>query len=384
MKKPLNSSQASKQESFIEAPVVIDFVKLLAQSALSENEQGLVKRRLLENRKLFTEVLQLLLQWSEQANQTIDIDASLKKLEEDETRKVRSFDSIAKVLSKEFPELLRFILEEYQVEATQSRTLIGKEFILIKRIADVLFEAKDQSGNEVIIHLEFERRYESDEQMDKRKLEYRHLMEMDDELEGKAILCNVFYLKGSPQEKEAIEDRHVKLPTGDPRYSGVLKYKAYHISLMTIDMIVNRNLPFLLPFIVKSELQAEASNPSKITHISSIRQQIDSHEGELTSMIESLTAKQLETLRIAIEYLWGRSYSEGVFNKSTLLKLMREQLDLRQDDIRWGITEGDKLAKASMKAAATQMVQEGELTQEQMEKFLKRMERLNQSQPKNE
>jgi len=59
---------------------------------------------------------------------------------------------------------------------------------------------------------------------------------------------------------------------------------------------------------------------------------------------------------------------------------MREQLDLRQDDIRWG----RNYERASMKAAAKQMVQEGELTQEQMEKFLKRMERINQSQPKNE
>ncbi|OQY56527.1 MAG: hypothetical protein DRR08_26790 [Candidatus Parabeggiatoa sp. nov. 2] len=363
---------------------MIDFLKLLEQSALSKNEQGLVKRRLLENRNLFTKVLQLLLQWAEQANQTIDIGASLKKLEEDETREVRSFDSIAKVLSKEFPELLRFILEEYQVEATQSRTLVGKEFILIKRIADVLFEAQDKNGNNVIIHLEFERKYESDEKMDKRKLEYRQLMEMDDEIQGKNVLCNVFYLKGSPQDKEAIEERHVKLPTRDPRYSGELKYKAYHISLMTIDMILERNLPFLLPFVVKSELQAEASSLQLSHHLSSIRQQIDDHEAALTSMIDSLTAKQLETLRITIEYLWGRSYSEQVFNQSSLLKLMKEQLDLRQDDIQWGQNDGEKRAKASMKAVAKQMVQEGELTQEQLEKFLKRMEGFKQSQKKNE
>jgi len=49
MKPTSKSSQASKQRSLIDPPVVIDFIKLLAQSALSENEQGLVKRRLLEN-----------------------------------------------------------------------------------------------------------------------------------------------------------------------------------------------------------------------------------------------------------------------------------------------------------------------------------------------
>jgi hypothetical protein len=205
-------------------------------------------------------------------------------------------------------------------------------------------------------------------------------MEMDDELQGKNVLCNVFYLKGSPQHKKAIEERHVKLPTRDPRYSGELKYKAYHISLMTIDMILERNLPFLLPFVVKSELQAEASSPQLSHHLSSIRQQIDDHEAALTSMIESLTAKQLETLRITIEYLWGRSYTDKVFNQSSLLKLMKEQLDLRQDDIQWG----EKRAKASMKAVAKQMVQEGKMTKEQVEEFLTRMEGFKQSQKKNE
>ena len=110
-----------------------------------------------------------------------------------------------------------------------------------------------------------------------------------------------------------MEERHVKLPTSDERYSAELKYKAYHVSLMTIDMIVNRNLPFLLPFIVHSELQAEASNPSKPAYVSSLRQQIEAHEAQLSSMIDSLTPKQLETLRITIEYLWGRSYTDSAF-----------------------------------------------------------------------
>ena len=180
MKKTSKPSQASKQGSLFDPPAVIDFLELLAQSTLSENEQGLVKRRLLENQKSFAQFLQLSLQRVSQTNQTIDISASLKKLEEKETREIKSFDSIAKVLSKEFPQLLRFILEEYQVEVTQSRAMIGREFIVIKRIADVLFEALDKNGNPVIIHVEFERQYESDEQMDKRKLEYRHLMEMDE------------------------------------------------------------------------------------------------------------------------------------------------------------------------------------------------------------
>jgi hypothetical protein len=381
MTKTTQSSQSSKQDSFIEPPLVIVFVKLLAQSHLSENEQGLIKRRLLENREMFTNVLQLLLQWAEQAKQTIDIGASLKKLEKDERKEIRSFDAIAKMLSKEFPELLQFILEEYQVDALHSKTLIGKEFIMIKRIADVLFEAKDRQGNDVIIHLEFERQYESDDKMDKRKLEYRHLMEMDDELEGKTILCNVFYLKGSPQNKQAIEERHIKLPTADPRYSGELKYKAYHVSLMTVSMIIERNLPFLLPFIVKSELeaeQAEVSNPNPPPHV--IRQQIDENEAGLSSMIEALTEDQVEILRVTVEYLWGRSYSEKVFNKSTLLKLMREQLDLRQSDIQWG----ERRATASVTAAAKQMVEKGKMTEEQMEELLTLTEVFNQRQEKKE
>jgi hypothetical protein len=389
MTKTTQSSQSSKQDSFIEPPLVIDFVKLLAQSHLSENEQGLIKRRLLENREMFTNVLQLLLQWAEQAKQTIDIGASLKQLEKDQTKEVRSFDGIAKVLSKEFPELLQFILEEYQVDALHSKTLIGKEFIMIKRIADVLFEAKDKQGNDVIIHLEFERQYESDDKMDKRKLEYRHLMEMDDELEGKTILCNVFYLKGSPQNKQAIEERHIKLPTADPRYSGELRYKAYHVSLMTVDMILQRNLPFLLPFLVKSELQAEVSSPKTSSHVLSIRQQIDENAAGLSSMIEGLTEEQVEILRVTVEYLWAKSYSKDVFNKSTLLKLMREQLDLRQSDIQSGINEGKKIAiaseRASLKTAAEKMVQKGKMTQEQVQElFANFMEEVNQNQEKKE
>ncbi len=42
----------------------------------------------------------------------------------------------------------------------------------------------------------------------------------------------------------------------DPRYSGELKYKAYHLSLMTIETIINRKLPFLLPFFVGSRTEA--------------------------------------------------------------------------------------------------------------------------------
>jgi len=97
-------------------------------------------------------------------------------------------------------------------------------------------------------------------------------------------------------------------------------------------------------------------------------------------MIENLTAEQLETLRITIEYLWGRSYTKKVFNNSTLLMLMREQLDLRQNDIQWGRNE----ERTSMKTVAKQMVRAGELTQEQMEKFITRMEGFNQSQEKKE
>jgi hypothetical protein len=108
--------------------------------------------------------------------------------------------------------------------------------------------------------------------MDKRKLEYRHLMEMDEGYEGKTVLCNVFYLKGSPANKEVIEDRTVKLPTDDPRYSGELKYKAYHLSLITIDMMIEKKLPFLFPFIVQSELQNLEDDETPTSHIENIRQ----------------------------------------------------------------------------------------------------------------
>jgi len=367
---------------------VVDLRKLLTESKISENEQGIIKRRLIENRKPFGKVLQRLVRQAKQETGTLDMPESLKELEEQEGKEIRSFDAIAKVLSQDFPQLLQFILDEYQVEAEKTKALIGKEFIAIKRIADVIFEAKDKKGCEVIIHLEFESEYKSDEKMDKRKLEYRQLMEMDEDYQGKVVLCNVFYIRGSPEDKEMIEERQVKLPTSDPRYSGELKYKAYHLSLMTVETIINRKLPFLLPFVVESELRsidnASTSKSSGLTF--SVQKQIDEHEVELTQMINALTADQMESLRTTIEYLWGKSYSKKVFNKSTLLTLMREQLNFREKDIQWGRSEGiaEGMAKGMAKGRAEikakeisvfqLMLQEGKLTQEQLEYFLKRME----------
>jgi len=373
MNKKSKSSKTPEQKNLIDPPVVIDFAHLLTEAALSENERGIVKRRLIENRESFVKVLQGLLQRAQKEQQPIDIAQSLKLFEEEETREIKSFDAIAKVLSKDFPELLQFILEEYQVDVKHARTLIGKEFVLIKRIADVIFEATDKQGNEVIIHLELERKYESDEKMDKRKLEYRHLMEMDDYFEGKNVLCNVFYLRGSPEHKTVIEERNVKLPASDPRYSAELKYKAYHLSLVTIDMIIERNLPFLLPFVVESELRAEVLG-SKITHhLSSLRQQIDNHEEALTQMIKTLTPEKMESLRTTVEYLWGKSYSKQIFNQSTLLQLMRERLTLRQDDILWGKNAGKAEEKAKIKAFIEQLIKEGKTSQAQMEEVLKHL-----------
>jgi hypothetical protein len=374
----MTKNHSPQQGNLIDPPVVLDLKELLTESGLSENEQGIVTRRLIETSEPFEKFLQCLLRQAETETSTIDIHSSLKQLEKQESREIRSFDSIAKILSQDFPELLNFILEEYQVEAKKTRTLVGREFIVIKRIADVIFEAKDKKGNDVIIHLEFEREYKSDEHMDKRKLEYRHLMEMDEDYQGKAVLCNVFYLKGSPADKQKIEERSVKLPSSDPRYSGELKYKAYHLALMTIETILKRKLPFLLPFIVESELRTIAE-PPRITasnHIASIQKQIDRHEEELSQMIEALSAEQMDSLRTTDEYLWGKSYSKKVFNQSNLVKLMRERLNLRQDDIRWGRTEGIAEGMAKGKSVAEQMLQNGEMTREQLEKFLKHMEEL--------
>ena len=376
--------KTSQQLNLLEPPAVLDLFKLLTESDLSENEQGILKRRLIENREQFGKFLQRLLKSAEKEDKILDMPESLKKLEKDEGRQLRSFDSVAKVLAHDFPELLKFILDEYQVEAEKTKTLIGKEFIFVKRIADIIFEAKDKNGKDVIIHLEFEREYDSDEQMDRRKLEYRHLMEMDEDYEGKVVLCNVFYLRGSPEDKNVIEEREVDLPSGDPRYSGKLKYKAYHLSLITIETIVKRNLPFLLPFFVESEFRAingDSETKTQLTttgHIVSLREQIDSHEEELTQMIKTLTPAKMDSLRTTVEYLWGKSYSKDIFNQSTLLNLMREQLNFRQSDIQRGRSEGraEGLAEkqAQITAVARQMAQNGEISKEQMEKFLKYME----------
>jgi len=80
--------QNSPQRNLVGPPIVIDFFKLLTQSALSENEQGIVKRRLIENRKQFGTMLQLLLQQADKEKGTIDIQQSLKKLEKEEGREI--------------------------------------------------------------------------------------------------------------------------------------------------------------------------------------------------------------------------------------------------------------------------------------------------------
>jgi hypothetical protein len=376
MKKTPKPSQGSRQINLIEPPAEIDFSQLLTKSKLSKNEQGLIKRRLFESRELFGEVLQQLVIMQVQATTLFDIPNSLKKFEEKESRELRRFDAVAKRLSRDFPQLLQLILDEYQIQAEKTQALIGKEFIALKWIVDVIYEAKSKTGREFIIQLEFETEYKSDEYMDKRKLHYRHMMEMDEDFQGKVVLSNVFYLRGSPAEKPMIEDRTVKLPTTDPRYSGELKYKAYHLSLMTIETMIKRKLPFLLPFFVKSELKSldEASTRAATDHIQYLRQQIDEHEVELTEMIEALTDEQLETLRTTVDILWGKSYTNEVFNKSTLLTLMREQLNFRQKDIQWGRREGIAKRAAKEMSVFQLMLQEGKLTREQLDYFLKRME----------
>ncbi|RKZ70688.1 MAG: hypothetical protein DRR19_33230 [Candidatus Parabeggiatoa sp. nov. 1] len=126
MKKTSKPSHSSGQQHLIEPPVVVDFQQLLAESKLSENEQGIVKRRLIENRDAFGKMLQrLLARQIKQETSPLDMPQSLKNLEENEGREIRRFDSVAKILSRDFPELLQFILAEYQVEAQNSKALIA-------------------------------------------------------------------------------------------------------------------------------------------------------------------------------------------------------------------------------------------------------------------
>ncbi|EDN71514.1 hypothetical protein BGP_0899 [Beggiatoa sp. PS] len=100
----------------------------------------------------------------------------------------------------------------------------------------------------------------------------------------------------------------------------------------------------------------------------------------------------MPTLRTTIEYLWGKSYSKDIFNKSTLLTLMKEQLNFRQKDIQWGQREGrsegrtegrtEGIAERTAKEMSVfqLMLQEGKITQEQLEYFLKRMEEVDEKQ----
>ena len=57
---------------------------------------------------------------------------------------------------------------------------------------------------------------------------------------------------------------------------------------------------------------------------------------------------------------------------------MRERLDLLANDFQ----RGRAAARATVKAAATQMVQEGKMTKEFMEEFFRRMEALDKKRDK--
>ena len=98
-----NENSSSEQQNLIEPAVVFDWIKLLTESKLSFNEMGIIKRRLIESRAAWEKVLQRLVNKAQQETSLVDIPESLKKLEEKEGKEIRSFDSIAKVLSREFP-----------------------------------------------------------------------------------------------------------------------------------------------------------------------------------------------------------------------------------------------------------------------------------------
>ncbi|MEN8216962.1 MAG: hypothetical protein ABFS56_11440 [Pseudomonadota bacterium] len=71
------------------------------------------------------------------------------------------------------------------------------------------------------------------------------------------------------------------------------------------------------------------------------------------------------------------------FDAIALLELMKDRLNLRQDDIQWGKTEGRTEGRneksAEEKAVAKQMAQEGKLTQEQADEFLRRLEEFHKT-----
>jgi hypothetical protein len=120
---------STKQGTLFEPPRVIDLTEILSKTGLSKNKQGIIKRRLLENTGEFGKFLQQM--FRSETNQNIDVFESLKELKKKEKKKITSFDSVAKILSIDFPELLDFILKEYEVEAKNTRALIGKEFVFI-------------------------------------------------------------------------------------------------------------------------------------------------------------------------------------------------------------------------------------------------------------
>jgi hypothetical protein len=326
MKNTPKPSQNSEQRNSTDKPsVVIDLSELLAESNLSEDEQRHIKKVLIESPEPFGKWLQWLVRQAQQTTAPLDIHESLKQLEEQEGREIISFESLATLQSQEIPQL-QFLLDELEIDAEKTQALVRK-VIDIKQIADVIFEASDKNGHDFMILIEFENQYQSDEEMDNRKLQNRRLMAMDENYQRKTILDNVFYFTGSPTDKPMIEDRTVKLPTEDSRYPGEFQYKAYHLNQMTIETIINRKLAFLLPIVVESKLRSRDDVSTNTSQI--LQKQIDEHEVELTQMIEAFTDEQMESMRTTVEYLWGKSDNKETLNQSSLLTLIKEQLNVR-------------------------------------------------------
>lgn len=207
-----------------------------------------------------------------------------------------SLDMVMKELSISFKETFAQLLEGYKISSDQIECLIGRELISIKRIADVIFEIQDKEGNTFLLTVEFEAHYKSDKKMDRRMAEYQHLISMDKEFKRRKIKCNVFYVQSSPKDKPPIEERkNIYSPENNSDLKIEVAYRVFHLNKFDIPMILEKNLPFLLP--LRQFMQ-------KIT-----REENEKYAKEIMEMLDSLHPEQLSIIKIIFAYFSEKHYN---------------------------------------------------------------------------
>ena len=208
---------------------------------------------------------------------------------------------------------------------------IGKEFIELKRVSDVILKVFEDNKEFLEIHVEFEKRFKSWKNINDRMLAYRLLEEIDSNFNEKNIINTVFFLDGpkievdkygkkvSLKKEEEIIIQYPENNDNKKNFSVCLKYKIYRAYLYEFkEDIKEKNLFMFLPFIAIEEYEK--------------------HRVDIAEYIDQLKSEESEYLRNTIAYYDEKYYDTEV--KGNLIDMMDQHFFLREADIRRGVEQG--------------------------------------------